>query len=183
MPSRTSIASVAAAAALSALAATALVEAQAPTEQLEACAGARGDLRLVASGQACETGEQRVSWNVVGPTGPPGATGARGPAGPRGRTGRVQLKLSGSTQVALALKLLNKRIKAVGQQVSAVNGKLTALDAKVEKAAALGRRAYERIYQNCLGLESAKGSPVAQVGIVRCKFGFYKPWAGYDPEP
>ncbi len=186
MPSRTSIASVTAAAALSVLAATALVEAQAPTEQLEACAGARGELRLVASGEACVTGEQRVSWNAVGPTGatgPPGATGARGPAGPRGRTGRVKLKLNGSTQVALALKLLNKRIKAVGEQVSAANGKLTALDAKVGKAAALGRRAYERIYQNCLGLESAKGSPVAQVGIARCKFGFYGSWAGYDPEP
>jgi hypothetical protein len=183
MPSRTSIASVAAAAALSVLATTVVVQAQSPGEQVEACAGARGALRLVAPGEACVTGEQRVSWNVAGPAGPPGATGAKGPAGPRGRTGRVKLELNGSTQVALALKLLNKRIKAVGEQVSAANGKLTALDAKVGKAAALGRRAYERIYQNCLGLESAKGSPVAQVGIARCKFGFYGSWAGYDPEP
>jgi hypothetical protein len=185
VPSWTSIASVTAAAALSVLAATAIVEAQSSGEQLEACAGARGALRLVAPGEACVTGEQRVSWNVVGPTGPPGATGAKGPPGPHGRTGKVRLKLSGSTHVALALKLLNKRIKAVGEQVSAVNGKLTALDGKVGKAAALGQRAYERIYHVCLGLESTKAfmSPVDQTGIARCKFGFYKPWPGYDPQP
>jgi hypothetical protein len=192
VPSWTSIASVAAAAALSVLAATAVVNAQSSGGQLEACAGARGELRLVATSEACATGEQRVSWNAVGPTGPagasgpPGATGARGPAGPRGRTGKVQLKVNGPAQVALALKLLNKRIKAVGEQVSAANGKLTALDGKVTKAAALGHRAYVRIYQNCLGLESTKAfgnSGVAETGIARCKFGFYKSWAGYDPEP
>jgi hypothetical protein len=188
MPSWTSIASVAAAAALSVLAATAVVDAQSSGQQLEACAGARGELRLVAAGEACVTGEQRVSWNAVGPTGPPGASGppgARGPAGPRGRTGKVQLKVNGSAQVALALKLLNKRIKAVGEQVSAANGKLTALDGKVTKAAALGRRAYERIYHVCLGLESTKAfnSSVAQTGVARCKYGFYGPWPGYDPEP
>jgi hypothetical protein len=189
VPSWTSIASVAAAAALSVLGATAVVDAQSPGGQLEACAGARGELRLVATSEACATGEQRVSWNSVGPTGPPGASGppgARGPAGPRGRTGKVQLKVNGSTQVALALKLLNKRIKAVGEQVSAANGKLTALDGKVAKAAALGQRAYLRIYQNCLGLESTKAfgnSGVAETGIARCKFGFYKSWPGYDPEP
>jgi hypothetical protein len=194
MPSWTSIASVAAAAALSVLAATAVVDAQSSGGQLEACAGARGELRLVAPGEACATGEQRVSWNAVGPTGPPGAsgppgaTGARGPAGPRGRTGKVQLKVNGSTQVALALKLLNKRVKAVGEQVSAANGKLTALDGKVGKAAALGQRAYERIYHVCLGVESAKtlsfgGPGPAETGITRCKFGFYKPFPGYNPEP
>jgi hypothetical protein len=192
MPSWTSLASVAAAAALSVLAATAVVEAQSSGEQLEACAGARGELRLVAQGEACVSGERRVSWSVVGPTGPPGAsgppgaTGARGPAGPRGRTGKVKLKLNGSTQVALALKLLNKRVKTVGEQVSALNGKLTALDGKVGKAAALGQRAYERIYHVCLGMESSKafaGDSVAEVGIVRCKFGFYKGWPGYNPEP
>jgi hypothetical protein len=189
VPTWTSIASVTAAAALSVLAATAVVDAQSSGEQLEACAGARGELRLVATGEACVTGEQRVSWNVVGPIGPagqPGATGARGPAGPRGRTGKVKLKLNGSTQVALALKLLNKRIKAVGEQVSAVNGKVTALDGKVGKAAALGQRAYERIYHVCLGMESTKafgGSGVAHTGIVRCKFGFYDAWPGYNPEP
>jgi hypothetical protein len=191
----TGIASVTAAAALSVLAATAVVDAQSPGEQLEACADARGALRLVAAGEACVTGERRVSWNVVGPIGPagatgaggpPGATGARGPAGPRGRTGKVALKLSGDAQVVVALKLLNKRVKAVGEQVSAVNGKLTALDGKVGKAAALGQRAYERIYHVCLGMESSKafaGSSVSAVGIARCKFGFYKAWAGYDPQP
>jgi hypothetical protein len=192
MASWTSFASVTAAAALSVLAATAVVEAQSSGEQLEACAGARGALRLVAPSEACVTGEQRVSWNVVGPkgpagtAGPKGATGARGPAGPRGRTGKVKLQVNGSAQVALALKLLNKRIKAVGEQVSAANGKLTALDGKVAKAAALGKRAYVRIYQNCLGLESAKAfgnSGVAETGIARCKFGFYNSWAGYDPQP
>jgi hypothetical protein len=186
MPSWTSIASVTAAAALSVLAATAVVDAQSSGEQLEACAGARGALRLVASGEACVAGEQRVSWNTVGPVGPPGATGARGPAGPRGRTGK--LKLNGSTQIALALKLLNKRIKAVGEQVNAANGKLTALDGKVSNAAALGKRAYERIYHVCLGVESAKkpaysNETVAHVGVTRCKFGFYKPFPGYNPEP
>jgi hypothetical protein len=191
MPAWTSIASVTAAAALSVLAAAAVVEGQSSGQQLEACAGARGELRLVASGEACVTGEQRVSWNAVGPigpAGPAGATGARGPVGPRGRTGKVKLKLDGSTQVALALKLLNKRIKAVGEQVSAANGKLTALDGKVANAAALGRRAYERIYHVCLGVESAKkpaysNDTVAHVGVTRCKFGFYKPFPGYDPEP
>jgi hypothetical protein len=185
MPSWTSIASVAAAAALSVLATTVVVQAQSSGGQLEACAGARGELRLVATGEACVTGEQRVSWNVAGPAGPPGAMGAKGPPGPRGRTGRVKLKLNGSAQVALALKLLNKRIKAVGEQVSAVNGKLTALDGKVGKAAALGQRAYERIYHVCLGVESAKAfnSTPAQTGVVRCKYGFYKPFPGYDPEP
>jgi hypothetical protein len=188
VPGWTSIASVTAAAALSVLAATAVVDAQSSGGQLEACAGARGELRLVAPGEACVTGEQRVSWNVAGPTGPagqPGATGARGPAGPRGRTGKVQLKLNGSTQVALALKLIHKRVKALGEQLNAVNGKLTALDGKVGKAAALGQRAYVRIYQNCLGLESSKAfgnSGVAETGIARCKFGFYKSWAGYDPQ-
>jgi hypothetical protein len=188
----TSFASVTAAAALSALAATAVVDAQSSGEQLEACAGARGELRLVASGQACVTGERRVSWNVVGPTGPvgasgpQGATGARGPTGPRGRTGKTQLKLNGSTQVALALKLIHKRVKGLGVQLSAANGKLTALDGKVDKAAALGQRAYERIYHVCLGVESAKAfgdSSVAQTGVARCKFGFYKPFPGYNPEP
>jgi len=185
MPSWTSIASVTAAAALSVLAATAVVDAQSSGQQLEACAGARGALRLVASGEACVAGEQRVSWNAVGPAGPPGATGAKGPAGPRGRTGKVKLKLSGSPQVVLALKLLNKRVKLLGEQLNAVNGKLTALDGKVANVAALGQRAYERIYHVCLGVESAKAfmSPVDQTGIARCKFGFYKPWAGYDPQP
>jgi hypothetical protein len=67
-----------------------------------------------------------------------------------------------------------------------VNGKLTALDGKVGKAAALGRRAYERIYHVCLGLESSKafaGNSVSAVGVARCKFGFYKGWPGYNPEP
>ncbi len=98
----------------------------------------------------------------------------------------MKLKLSGSPQVVLALKLLNKRVKALGDQLTAVNGKLTALDGKVGKAAALGQRAYERIYHVCLGLESSKalaGSSVSAVGVARCKFGFYKSWAGYDPEP
>ena len=192
MASWRGIASVTAAAALSVLAATAVVDAQSSSaEQLEACAGARGGLRLVAPGEACVTDERRVSWNVVGPIGPagtggpPGATGAKGPAGPRGRTGRVKLKLSGTPQVVLALKLLNKRVKALGEQLSTVNGKLTALDGKAGKAAALGQRAYERIYHVCLGVESAKalsGTPAA-VGITRCKFGFYKPFPGYNPEP
>jgi hypothetical protein len=192
MASWTSIASVTAAAALSVLAATAVVDAQSSGEHLEACADARGTLRLVASGEACVTGERRVSWNVVGPTGPAGAvgpsgaTGARGPAGPRGRTGKVALKLSGDAKVVLALKLLNNRVKAVGEQLNTVNGKLTALDGKVGKAAALGQRAYERIYHVCLGMESSKafaGNSVSAVGVARCKFGFYKGWAGYDPEP
>jgi hypothetical protein len=192
VPSWTSIASVTAAAALSVLAATAVVDAQSSGSQFEACAGARGELRLVAAGEACVSGEQRVSWNAVGPTGPPGAsgppgaTGARGPAGPRGRTGKI--KLDGSTQVALALKILNKRVKALGEQVNAANGKLTALDGKIGKMAALGQRAYERIYHVCLGVESAKkpaysNDTVAHVGVTRCKFGFYKPFPGYNPEP
>jgi hypothetical protein len=192
VPSWTSIASVTAAAALSVLAATAVVDAQSSGEPFEACAGARGELRLVAAGEACVSGEQRVSWNAVGPTGPPGAsgppgaTGARGPAGPRGRTGKI--KLDGSTQVALALKILNKRVKALGEQVNAANGKLTALDGKIGKMAALGQRAYERIYHVCLGVESAKkpaysNDTVAHVGVTRCKFGFYKPFPGYNPEP
>ncbi len=190
-----SVTAVAAVAALSVLAVTAVVEAQSSSgEQLEACAGARGALRLVAPGEACVTDERRVSWNVVGPIGPagtggpPGATGAKGAkgsAGPRGRTGRVKLELSGTPQVVLALKLLNKRVKALGEQLSVVNGKLTALDGKVGKAAALGQRAYERIYHVCLGVESAKafGSTPAEVGIVRCKYGFYKGFPGYNPEP
>lgn len=195
MASWRGIASVTAAAALSVLAATAVVEAQSSSgEQLEACAGARGALRLVAPGEACVTDERRVSWNVVGPIGPagtggpPGATGAKGPAGPRGRTGRVKLKLSGAPQIVLALKLLNKRIKALGEQLNAVNGKLTALDGKVGKAAALGQRAYERIYHVCLGVESSKtlaygGPGPAEVGVTRCKYGFYKPFPGYNSEP
>jgi hypothetical protein len=34
-------------------------------------------------------------------------------------------------------------------------------------------------------VESAKafGSTPAEVGIIRCKFGFYKPFPGYNPEP
>ena len=185
----TGIGTVVAAAALSVLAATAVVDAPSPgQQQLEACAGDRGTLRLVATGEACVTGERRVSWSVVGPVGPtgppgaggpPGATGKRGPAGPRGRTGKVSLKLSGDPQIVLALKLLNNRVKAVGE-------KLTALDGKVSKSAALGQRAYERIYNVCLGVESAKASfgyTPAHVGITRCKFGFYKPFPGYDPQP
>jgi hypothetical protein len=192
MGSWTGIGTVAAAAAFSVLAATAVVDAQSSGEPLEACAGDRGMLRLVASGEACVTGERRVSWNVVGPigppgaSGPPGATGARGPAGPRGRTGRVQLKLSGDAQVVVALNLLNKRVKALGEKLSAMDGKLTAVDGKVGKAATLGQRAYERIYHVCLGVESAKaafGSTPATVGITRCKYGFYKGFAGYDPQP
>jgi hypothetical protein len=191
----TGIGTVVAAAALSVLAATAVVDAQSPGQQLEACAGDRGTLRLVATGEACVTGERRVSWSVVGPIGPtgppgadgpPGAKGTRGPAGPRGRTGKVSLKLSGDPQIVLALKLLNNRVKAVGEKLTAVNEKLTALDGKVSKSAALGQRAYERIYHVCLGVESAKaafGNTPAHVGITRCKFGFYKPFPGYDPEP
>lgn len=155
---------VTAAAALSVLAVTAVVEAQSSGETLEACAGSRGALRLVAPSEACVTGERRVSWNVVGPVGPAGpqgVTGARGPAGRRGRTGRVQLKLSGTPQVVLALKLLNKRVKALGGQLSTVNGTLTALDGKVDKAAALGRRAYERLYNVCLGMETSRRRPGA----------------------
>ena len=195
MASWTGIGTVVAAGALSVLAATAVVDAQSPGQQLEACAGDRGMLRLVATTEACMAGERRVSWSVVGPVGatglpgavgPPGAKGTRGPAGPRGRTGTVSLKLSGDAQLVLALKLLNNRVKAVGEKLTAVNEKLTALDAKVSKSAALGQRAYERIYHVCLGVESAKaafGYTPAHVGVTRCKFGFYKSFPGYDPQP
>jgi hypothetical protein len=188
MPSVNRIISIVAVAALSVLAVTAVVEAQSPGEQLEACAGARGELRLVAAQEACTAGERRVSWNVAGPAGPAGAQGAPGATGakgPRGRPGKVQLKLGGSAQTVLALKLLNKRVKKLGEQLSAVNTKLTALDGKVVKDAALGRRAYERIYHVCLGVESAKAfnSTPAETGIVRCKYGFYTPFPGYDSEP
>jgi hypothetical protein len=35
-------------------------------------------------------------------------------------------------------------------------------------------------------MESSKafaGSSVSAVGVARCKFGFYKGWPGYNPEP
>jgi hypothetical protein len=181
MPSWRSIASVTAAAALGALATTAVVDAQSAPQTLDACAGARGALRLVAPGEACVSGERRVSWNVAGPAGaagPAGPAGATGARGPRGRGGKVHLKLSGTPQIVLALKLLNKRVKGLSEQLTALNG-------KVGKAAALDRRTYERLYNVCLGMESLKTpswSTVAATGVPRCKYGFYKPWPGYDPE-
>lgn len=47
-----------------------------------------GALRLIPSTTTrCPSGEQRISWNAVGPQGATGATGATGAAGPQGTTG------------------------------------------------------------------------------------------------
>ena len=55
---------------------------------LEACINpGNGGMRLVDSSTPCHNNEDRVSWNITGPSGPPGPAGPTGPAGPAGPTG------------------------------------------------------------------------------------------------
>ena len=46
-----------------------------------------GQIRIVASGNPCESNEYPLSWGTSGPPGPPGPPGATGPAGPPGPAG------------------------------------------------------------------------------------------------
>ena len=54
-------------------------------------------LNLSSANATCPSGEQKISWNVTGPTGPQGpkgdtgAAGAQGPKGPKGDTGAAGL--------------------------------------------------------------------------------------------
>lgn len=48
---------------------------------------ADGGIRIVDEGTTCRTGEEALSWNVVGPEGPPGPQGEQGPIGPQGEQG------------------------------------------------------------------------------------------------
>ena len=69
-----------------------------PTGAINACYSTHnGTLKIVdpSTGQACNTNERPLTWNVqglpgsVGPTGPAGPAGAPGAAGPPGRDGAV----------------------------------------------------------------------------------------------
>jgi hypothetical protein len=68
--------------------------AEVATSQLSACVSRNGETRLVIAGftkkQACEKGEQLISWNTMGPKGDKGdtgLTGEQGIQGPKGDTG------------------------------------------------------------------------------------------------
>jgi len=54
---------------------------------IQGCYNARGALRVVDTGTACEAGEAALSWNQQGVAGPPGAAGARGDTGSPGVPG------------------------------------------------------------------------------------------------
>jgi hypothetical protein len=52
-------------------------------------AGQKGDLRLVAAGEACKSGELAIQWSQQGPKGDQGIQGIRGPEGPEGPAGAL----------------------------------------------------------------------------------------------
>ena len=78
---RTAVVAVAAGG-LSVLATSAVVGAQSSTEVINACADARGTLRMIPANESCGVNETPVNWNAQGVQ---GAAGPAGPAGPRGR--------------------------------------------------------------------------------------------------
>jgi len=62
----------------------AAVATAAHAQQIDACLGSAGKLRVLDEGEACKAGEQFVAWNVSGPQGPVGPQGPAGPAGTGG---------------------------------------------------------------------------------------------------
>jgi hypothetical protein len=60
-------------------------------ERVDACVKTQnGQVRIVASGEACGPSEQALSWSIEGPkgdTGPQGPIGLTGPQGAKGDTG------------------------------------------------------------------------------------------------
>jgi hypothetical protein len=58
-------------------------------QQIYACVTMRfHTLNLTTAGATCPSGQQKISWNVVGAAGPKGPGGARGPRGARGGAGQ-----------------------------------------------------------------------------------------------
>lgn len=115
-----------AASALTLLLTSGLVGAQSGgSNQIHACAGDRGALRLVTTEESCVAGENRVVWNaqgvegaqgVLGPQGPPGAKGAAGKKGLRGKPGKpgkAKLQFGGDLATQVLLKKLDKKLTAL----------------------------------------------------------------------
>jgi hypothetical protein len=100
------------------------------SNQISACADARGSLRMVAATESCAAGETRVVWNTEGPQGAPGAVGLQGPAGaggltgatgvagPRGTAGKVKLKFTGDLATQVLLKQVNKKLAALDKDIA-----------------------------------------------------------------
>src|SRR4051812_13955118 len=62
----------------------------AKAKRLYACVtGTYNTLNLTTKHGHCPRGQEKVTWNVVGPRGPKGAHGLPGLAGPKGDTGPV----------------------------------------------------------------------------------------------
>jgi Collagen triple helix repeat (20 copies) len=70
-----------------------LAPVSADAQQIFACVGPLGVVRIVAPNATCPGNETKLVWNVtgpqgpMGPAGPAGAAGAQGPAGPAGPQG------------------------------------------------------------------------------------------------
>ena len=133
-----------AASALTLLVTSGLVGAQAGSEQIHACVGDRGVMRVVAAEESCVGGENRIVWNEQGPSGPQGLQGAGGPQGPpglqgaggaqgppgeqgvpgakgsRGKPGKVRLKIGGHAATQVLLKRLDKKLTALDKDIDQV---------------------------------------------------------------
>ena len=187
--------------ALGALVAGGVVWAQTPSE-ITACVEPRtGYLRI---GGSC-AGGQTLVWNQQGPkgdagaagpkgdtgskgdAGPKGDTGARGPSGPMGEPNVLEIKVDGPAKPKLEgllnaeQKLLLKiaiRLKKIETALSKQDARLVVVDARLK---GLRDYAVDRLYHNCVGIQSLVAGGGPDVGIVRCRLGFYDVIPGYDP--
>jgi hypothetical protein len=116
-------------------------------EQIHACAGDRGVTRIVATNEACLSGETRVVWNAqgpqggpgeIGPQGPVGAQGPPGPQGQRGKPGTQRAKPVTPSQTLVLLSKINAKLDALAEKtatkkkVAELNAKLVALRGYVQ---------------------------------------------------
>jgi hypothetical protein len=163
-------------------------------EQIHACVGERGAMRMVAADESCVTGETRIAWNAQGPAGPQGPAGAvgsqgiQGPPGPKGqrgtkgKPGKPKITLGGDAKTHVLLIKLDKQLKKLDKKVAANGKKLEDAKKKAKEAATLERRIYVRTYNNCIGIQQVYTGGDPDVALFRCHQGFYKGLPGYDPD-
>jgi hypothetical protein len=158
-----------------------------------------GTLRVASS---CDRSETAISWNQdgpsgpAGPAGPAGQVGAAGPAGPagpagaRGETGLIRVKIPAGAKGTIKLEglltleqqLLIKalsRLTKIDKKLDAQAARLAAMEKKADAAA---EYAHARLYTNCIGIQQTYAQVAPEIGIVRCRLGFYSTVSGYDPD-
>ena len=161
-----------------------------------------GNLRVASS---CERSETAISWNQDGPAGPAGPAGAAGqpgavgpagaagragPAGPRGETGLIRVKIPAGGKPTIKLEglltleqtLLIKALSRLAKLEKKLDAQAVQLAAMEKKADAAAKYAHTRLYANCIGIQQTyiQGGP--DLGIIRCRLGFYGSLPGFDPD-